>query len=161
MCSQVNSIINMQLNIFLKNISDIEQIWKKVHVCWQSCWRLCFLFVVQKNCDNNLFAFCTAPGDGTLSQNLSESDSISFFCTRHILYCIMYIVATAPFVYAVIQITVGTVLSVQYIRVDQIFRLSCLRWHVLGWVKKRLRSYSNFFKCAVVYHRSAKVFKSA
>ena len=29
MCSQVNSIINMQLNIFLKNIYDIEQIWKK------------------------------------------------------------------------------------------------------------------------------------
>ena len=30
-------------------------------------------------------------------------------------------------------------------RVDKIFRLSCLKQHVLGWVKKRLRSYINLF----------------
>ena len=35
-------------------------------------------------------------------------------------------------------------------RVDQIFQLSCLRRHVLGWVKKRLHSYSNFFKVRFV-----------
>ena len=29
--------------------------------------------------------------------------------------------------------------GIRIIRVDQIFRLSCLRRHVLGWVKKRVR----------------------
>ena len=33
-------------------------------------------------------------------------------------------------------------------RVDQIFRLSCLRQHVLGWVKKRVRRNINFFLSA-------------
>ena len=41
-------------------------------------------------------------------------------------------------------------LYILYTRVDQIFRLSCLRRHVLGWVKKRLHSYSNFFKVRLV-----------
>ena len=35
-----------------------------------------------------------------------------------------------------------------YIRVDQIFRLSCLRRHVLGWVKKRVCRNINFFLSA-------------
>ena len=33
-------------------------------------------------------------------------------------------------------------------RVDQIFRLSCLSRHVLGWVKKRVRRNTNFFLSA-------------
>ena len=53
--------------------------------------------------------------------------------------------------------TVLCIRCVVYIRVDQIFRLSCLRLHVLGWVKKRVRRNMNFFK---VRRRVAQVCQS-
>ena len=111
----------MQLNIFLKNISDIEQIWKKsmsVGKVVGDCV-FCLLFrktvITTYSLSAQPLAMVHCPkiykNFRTKSRASHSCDSISFFCTRHILYCIMYIVASAPFVYAVIQITVGTVYS--------------------------------------------------